>query len=78
MITDDASPNPSDRDLVAWFREVTTEIDETPGRLRVLATRRRELARQLVDMYGFDKAAELVGVSELTIASLAAVYQVTP
>ena len=62
-------------EILDWFREVTAEIDETPGRLRVLATRRRDLARQLIQVYGLEEAQRLAGVSELTLASLAAEYR---
>jgi hypothetical protein len=71
----DETKTRSSQDLVAWFREVTTEIDETPARLRALAARRRELAKQLVQVYGFDEAAKQVGLSELTLASLASEYR---
>lgn len=60
----------SGRDLVVWFHEVTEEIDSMPARLRELAARRRELARDLVQVYGFDETANMVGLSELTLAAL--------
>lgn len=60
----------SGEDLVAWFREVTEEIDGTPARLVSLALRRRELARGLIQVYGVEVAAERVGVSGRTLAAL--------
>jgi hypothetical protein len=61
----------SGEDLLTWFREVTEETGGTPARLRTLALRRRELAMALVQVYGFGEAANLMGVSQLTLAALA-------
>jgi hypothetical protein len=57
-------------DLLAWFREVTEEIDGTPARLKILARRRRELARDLIALHGFEEAERLTGTSQWTLASL--------
>jgi hypothetical protein len=60
----------SGKDLLVWFQEVTEEIDGTPARLKALALRRRELARSLVQFYGFDEAAAKAGLSQQVLASL--------
>lgn len=61
----------SGEDLLAWFREVTEEIDGTPARLRTLGARRRELARGLIQAYGPHNAAERAGVTPGVMAYLA-------
>jgi hypothetical protein len=62
----------SGEDAVAWFREVSEEIDDTPARLKILAARRRELARTLVQAFGVHTAAERAGVTPGVLLYLAA------
>lgn len=81
MSGEEFAPNHPGMDLLAWFREVTEEIDGTPARLRMLALRRRDLAQQLVQVYGFGEAAERMGVGQHTLASFMAIpaaHAVTP
>lgn len=60
----------SGEDLLDRLREVTEEIDGTPARLKALALRRRELARALVQFYGFDGTVARTGLSSQVLASL--------
>lgn len=59
-------------DALVWFREVSEEIDDTPARLKVLAARRRELARTLIQALGVHTAAERAGVTPGVLTYLAA------